>query len=185
MFEGRKRKKLESSGGKRAPATILTAKRGNTLTRPDADPTHATYNWKMTVRVQPDDEPEFEAQVQDHFQAGSGFVPGMTLSVLYDPRDHSKIVFDQGFAGASDGLDAMLGGSPGTDGASLTAMLQQLAEPSGSGEAQAPASGGLAAGPANPDPVVLLAQLAQLHQQGVVTDAEFAAQKARILGESS
>jgi hypothetical protein len=32
------------------------------------------------------------------------------------------------------------------------------------------------------DPVAQLKQLAELHQQGVLTDDEFAAQKAKILG---
>jgi hypothetical protein len=36
--------------------------------------------------------------------------------------------------------------------------------------------------PTAQDPVQLLAQLSQLHAQGEVTDAEFAAQKARLLG---
>ncbi|HEX3795324.1 MAG TPA: SHOCT domain-containing protein, partial [Acidimicrobiales bacterium] len=35
--------------------------------------------------------------------------------------------------------------------------------------------------PTAEDPVQLLAQLAQLHAQGVVSDAEFASQKARLL----
>jgi hypothetical protein len=38
-----------------------------------------------------------------------------------------------------------------------------------------------AAAPA-PDPIEQLKQLGQLHEQGVLTDQEFAAQKAKILG---
>jgi hypothetical protein len=38
------------------------------------------------------------------------------------------------------------------------------------------------AAPAGPDPIEQLKQLGQLHQQGVLTDEEFAAQKARLLG---
>ena len=41
----------------------------------------------------------------------------------------------------------------------------------------APAPGGLA-----PDAIQQLTQLGALHEQGVLTDAEFAAQKAKILG---
>jgi hypothetical protein len=36
--------------------------------------------------------------------------------------------------------------------------------------------------PAGTDPIEQLKQLGQLHQQGVLTDEEFAAQKARLLG---
>ena len=35
---------------------------------------------------------------------------------------------------------------------------------------------------AAPDPVAQLTQLAQLHAQGILTDEEFAAQKAKIIG---
>jgi hypothetical protein len=38
------------------------------------------------------------------------------------------------------------------------------------------------AAPAAPDPIAQLKQLGELHQQGVLTDEEFAAQKARLLG---
>ena len=36
--------------------------------------------------------------------------------------------------------------------------------------------------PAAPDPIEQLKQLAELKQQGILTDEEFAAQKAKILG---
>lgn len=35
---------------------------------------------------------------------------------------------------------------------------------------------------AAPDPIEQLKQLGQLHEQGILTDEEFAAQKAKILG---
>jgi hypothetical protein len=36
--------------------------------------------------------------------------------------------------------------------------------------------------PVAPDPIERLKQLGELHQQGVLTDEEFAAQKAKLLG---
>ena len=36
--------------------------------------------------------------------------------------------------------------------------------------------------PSGPDPIEQLKQLGELHSQGVLTDEEFAAQKARLLG---
>jgi hypothetical protein len=36
--------------------------------------------------------------------------------------------------------------------------------------------------PAGPDPIEQLKQLGELHSQGVLTDEEFAAQKAKLLG---
>jgi hypothetical protein len=38
-----------------------------------------------------------------------------------------------------------------------------------------------AAAPAGPDPIQQLKELGELHQQGILTDEEFAAQKAKIL----
>jgi putative oligomerization/nucleic acid binding protein len=38
------------------------------------------------------------------------------------------------------------------------------------------------AAPAGPDPIEQLKQLGELHTQGILTDAEFEAQKAKILG---
>ena len=40
----------------------------------------------------------------------------------------------------------------------------------------------VAAPPPEPDPMEQLEKLAQLHAQGILTDEEFAAQKAKILG---
>jgi Short C-terminal domain len=38
------------------------------------------------------------------------------------------------------------------------------------------------AAPAEPDPMEQLQKLAELHTQGILTDEEFAAQKAKLLG---
>jgi hypothetical protein len=38
------------------------------------------------------------------------------------------------------------------------------------------------AAPAAPDPMEQLEKLAKLHEEGVLTDEEFAAQKAKLLG---
>ena len=62
------------------------------------------------------------------------------------------------------------------------AAAQQSAYDQGIADAQpAPAPAPVAAAPAA-DPIAQLTQLGQLHEQGVLTDAEFAAQKAKILG---
>lgn len=48
-------------------------------------------------------------------------------------------------------------------------------------ETPPPAAEPAAAAPA-PDPIQQLKELGELHQQGVLTDEEFAAQKAKLLG---
>jgi hypothetical protein len=55
-------------------------------------------------------------------------------------------------------------------GTSLEDMMARMAQAGGS----APA----------PDPAERLGKLADLHDRGVLTDEEFAAQKAKILGEA-
>ena len=47
---------------------------------------------------------------------------------------------------------------------------------------QAPMAPPPAAAPAAPDPIERLTQLAELHERGALTDEEFAAQKAQLLG---
>jgi hypothetical protein len=54
------------------------------------------------------------------------------------------------------------------------------AQDAGAYQEQAPPPAAPAA--AAPDPIEQLKQLGQLHEQGVLTDQEFAAQKAKILG---
>jgi Short C-terminal domain len=49
-------------------------------------------------------------------------------------------------------------------------------------EQQAAAAAPPPAAPAEPDTTAELTQLAQLHEQGILTDEEFAAKKAQILG---
>jgi Short C-terminal domain len=49
-------------------------------------------------------------------------------------------------------------------------------------EQQPPTAAPQAVGAAAPDPIEQLKQLGELHEQGVLTDEEFAAQKAKLLG---
>jgi len=69
------------------------------------------------------------------------------------------------------------------EGQQEDAAAQQSAYNQGVADSQA-AAAPVAAAPAAAaaDPIAQLAQLGQLHEQGVLTDAEFAAQKAKILG---
>jgi hypothetical protein len=59
---------------------------------------------------------------------------------------------------------------------------QQAAYDQGAAEAQLAAPPPPAPAAPAADPIAQLTQLGQLHEQGVLTDAEFAAQKAKILG---
>jgi|TARA_Y100000385_G_scaffold271980_1_gene312402 predicted Zn-dependent peptidase len=72
------------------------------------------------------------------------------------------------------------------EGQQQAAAAQQSAYDQGLADSQAAAAAAAAAPPAPvaaaPDLMAQLTQLGQLHDQGVLTDAEFAAQKAKLLG---
>ena len=70
------------------------------------------------------------------------------------------------------------------EGQQEDAAAQQSAYEQGLADSQAAASAAAAPAPvaAAPDLIGQLTQLGQLHEQGVLTDAEFAAQKAKLLG---
>jgi membrane protease subunit (stomatin/prohibitin family) len=137
---------------------------------------------------------------------------GQIVPVRYDPSDHSKIAVDlpaleerqkqatvKATAAQQAQLDAQVEhlGEPGAEtaggpaaqvvaglggGGDLTAKLLQMAAQNpgavidqGSSQPRAEQAS---------DPVDRLAKLAELKNQGVLTDAEFEAEKAKILGES-
>ncbi len=60
--------------------------------------------------------------------------------------------------------------------------LESLREVEGETPAPAPASGEEATAPAGGDPVLLIRRLAELHRQGMLTEAEFQAKKTELLG---
>jgi hypothetical protein len=84
--------------------------------------------------------------------------PGMPTKVMVAKDDASHKVVDAIVSKAPAGANIMIGGQ------SLQEMMQQSA--------------------AQPDPTQQLTQLADLHERGVLSDDEFAAQKAKILGQS-
>jgi hypothetical protein len=133
------------------------------------------------------------------------FTVGSVVPVRYDPADHSKIVLDipalkethaQTEVAQQAQLDAQFArtGEPGAPGLGGTAaqvfagggdlktqLLQMAAQNPGSvidlrsSEPSAPRAA---------DPVDRLSKLAELKQQGLLSDEEFTAAKAKIFGES-
>ncbi|MGO9750542.1 MAG: SHOCT domain-containing protein [Solirubrobacteraceae bacterium] len=158
----------------------------------------------------PPGEPGFEKTV--HSRLNTLKCKGDTVPVLYDPDDHDKVVVDyRADAQAEmDRLDALqrhnqewearqgkLASSgrhdpvAGTDGARLDPELQELMDLE-----EAQRQGAAATPPAITRPATTpstagsqarldrLQQLGYLRDNGVLTDAEFAQEKKRILGES-
>jgi hypothetical protein len=214
MFEKRHAKKLAESGGVRTQATVVTPKRGNTVSGSAMDMSIAqgSFTRKLTVKIEPPGESPFEADITARAQSDNTFFPGLRVAVLYDPKDHAKVAFDQGRDSTLAGFaEQMTDGHPGGNAASVESVLKEvMADPSSAAsrgqdlaaamgidlstaqvhvrgqqdqpvvmqaQAQMPAPA-----PTAEDPVQLLAELAQLHAQGEVTDAEYPSQKARLLG---
>jgi hypothetical protein len=100
------------------------------------------------------------------------------VSVLYDPQNHSKVVLSSGRGHTPSHV------APAPAGVDLDRKLQELYEQSVADTAAgAPIP---AAAPADHSQARLdaLKQLAELHDHGVLTDDEFAAEKAKILNQA-
>ena len=139
----------------RLPAPTLTTRiNGGPMSRRSPGPSL----WKMTVRVEPDDGPAFDAKTLAWLKNRPLWVVG----VLYDPSDHRKVVIDR----SVEALRA----------AEQESLLRvQALKPQKSGTVSPPAT--------EDDPLDRLSKLADLHERGVLTDAEFEAQKHILLGQ--
>jgi hypothetical protein len=180
---------LEESG-KHANAVIVEiAEKGMAVTRGAADNVVANTEiaLKARLRVQPDDEPEFEVKKRFSFPQLAVPSAGQTIPVIYDPQDHDKIVVDyspdaqEEAALAAAGIDAGSLGELLNQAEQMRAQAQQAQGMAGMG--QMPGMTPQAPAPARPDPVEQLEKLAALKEKGVLTDAEFEAEKAKILAQ--
>jgi hypothetical protein len=161
-------KKLRKDGAA-APAEILgirTEGRGNSARASFSNDDDLTTTWslcRLELRVMPPGGEPFEATVRTRLNTFKS--KGSTVPVLYDPDDHDKLVVDY----ESDARAAM-------DGTGGDPELDELAALEQAEGTSAPASG-------EGDRLDRLQQLADLHDRGVLSDAEFASEKAKILSE--
>jgi len=160
--------------------------------------------YRLKLRVSPPGEPAFDVEISDQPLG----VPeiGMTVPVLFDPKHHSKVVLDldamNPFA-ARRSVTGEVSGPPAGMAASIMETVKDAVatpdrpkqvfhlDPDTSGQGSSSggfagrlaAASGASASQSAPDPLDQLAKLADLHDRGVVTDAEFEAEKRRLLGE--
>ncbi len=178
-------KQLEENG-KRANATVVEiAEKGMAVTRgADNVVGNTELALKTHLRVQPEDEPEFEVKKRFSFPQLAVPSAGQTVPVLYDPEDHDKIIIDssseaqQNAALASAGVDAGQLGQLMQQAQQMQAEAQQI-----QGGMNIPGMTPQAPAPAQPDPVEQLEKLAKLKESGALTEAEFEAEKQKILGQ--
>ena len=193
----------DPESGRTAPAEILGMRTEGSYNEmsaawaDDSDLTKGGSLCRLELRVMPPGEPSFEKTIRTRVNTFK--YTGDTIEVLYDPNDHDKVAFDY----EADAEQAMERAAPHHDHdanvgeARLDPELQQLmdmeeAERTGA-TATAGASAPIASAPtssgparrqsADDDRIDRLQKLADLHDRGALTDAEFADEKARILRE--
>jgi hypothetical protein len=168
--------------GKHANATVVEiAERGMAVTRgAEGVVANTEIALKTHLRVEPDDEPAFEVKKRFSFPQMAVPAAGQTVPVLYDPSDHDKIIVDYS-AGAQQGAAFA---SAGIDPNQISQLIQQAQQMQGQ-SGQLGAIPGTTPPPAQPqvDPVAQLEKLAKLKESGALTEAEFEAEKAKIIGQ--
>jgi hypothetical protein len=200
-FLGHKEKleqELSQEGGTVAWATITDVSAGFQTARVDGfnQVTSQTDHDRITLTVQPDNGEPFEASFSQAF-AGRHPFKGWQCKVIYDPNDRSRIAVLEGSI-TPPGIDHAKAerASEMRSEAMAAASSGNMAEYVESLKARAQ-SGGLSgvtivdgrmvspgAPASKPDIVDQLTKLDGLRARGVLTDAEFAAQKAKLLAES-
>jgi hypothetical protein len=152
--------KVRKHGGSPALATIIGFDDRFNVAEGHMGDAGATNedHYSLTIRVEPDDEPAFDARLREHrliISAADRPRVGDRIAILYNPRDHSEVVRDLSIEGRM--------------------ALNQAIHPGGSDPAVTPTAtvGG---------PVDELERLSQMHASGALSDEEFATAKRRILG---
>ncbi len=153
--------------GTRAPAVVTAIADGGVAITSGAEGIvgNTTVMRRTALRVEPVGEPAFA--VEQHFRFSQFGVPyvGAHLAVIFDPEDHDTIMIDHD--------TVVVPPSPAGAKFDMTGAVIDRGDAS-----PAPAA-------AAPDPLERLERLGRLREQGVLTDAEFAAEKAKILGETT
>ncbi|MGZ5420459.1 MAG: SHOCT domain-containing protein [Solirubrobacterales bacterium] len=175
----RTRKRLEEAGKKANATVVEVAEKGTSVTKgAEGVIGNTELALKTTLKVQPEGEPEFEVKTTFRYPQLSVPAAGQALAVIYDPEDHDKIMLDdspeaqQSAALAGAGIDA---GAIGDAIANAQKMQQQAMQGGGAGMTFG--------APAAADPVAQLEKLQALKEKGALSDSEFEAQKAKILGQ--
>ena len=159
-----KRKKAEelmATGSRGAGTVVMVQDTGMTV--------NDNPRIKMTFRVEPlDGSPAFDTTKTTTVSRVQIPRQGDRYPVWYDPQDTSSWMYAT-IADESRARD---------DASALRRRVQHLRRHERAGR---PESGGGGA-PQAQDTVEALKQLADLHQQGLLTDDEFSAQKSKLLG---
>jgi hypothetical protein len=123
-------------------------------------------------------EASFRAFVHNYLSEGE------TIPVIFDPDDHGKICMD------TESVERKRGAEREAANALLQSRIEAFKAAGGATpetviRGSEEASAFTVAQPEPGDEIEHLEQLAKLHETGALTDAEFAAAKAKVLGEAT
>ena len=91
----RTRKKLEQNGRRASATVVAVGERGMAITHgSDNVVSNTEIALKLTLRVEPQDEPAFEVEERFRFAQLSIPTEGQHLAVIYDPDEHDAIMLD-------------------------------------------------------------------------------------------
>jgi hypothetical protein len=153
--------------GVRGTAVVLGARATNTFVQKGGGPWQASRVYKYRLRVSIPGRSPYET---DCAICAAGIREGSTVGVAVSRHNHRRVTIDVGQGGGHAPRDTgVTTYTLPAGGMGITIDTRPARE---SGEP-----------PTNAERIAELTQLGRLHDQEVLTDAEFAAEKARILGE--
>jgi hypothetical protein len=170
--------KLREGNGKTARATVLTAKDGVAMQYSGIHNNNGGFGGTditrhhYTLRVEPEGEEPFEAKIVIRADKLGGpamawrLSPGATAAVLYDPDDHRKVAFD---------VAAMQAANQGR----RHSIVELAAAAAAAAEQRSVPSVESVSDPGSE--IDKLKELADLRDRGALTDAEFGAEKLKLL----
>jgi hypothetical protein len=176
--------------GKAGTAVVLSANKTNEVIQSGGFAWEAPRVYKYRLRVTVPGHHPYETDCRI---CATGIRPGTVVNVAVSPLNRKRVTIDVGQG--SKGGNGVPTPVPGARTFPVASTLPAGNYPAGNYPAGNHPAGrvDVASGvspvtytrPSSPDAQRIsdLTQLGQLHSQGVLTDAEFAAEKARILGE--
>ena len=172
---------LRDHGGVTATAMVEQAHCLGSETNSGFHETTYGYWFALKVAVRADGIEPFEASL--HAFVHNYVSEGETIPVIFDPHDHGKICMDTESVARERDADREAAGAllqSRIDAFKAAGAVTGETVIRGSEKADA----FTVAEPEPGDEVEHLEQLATLHASGALTDAEFAAAKAKLLGEA-
>ena len=192
----RKKRKHLIENGTRATAVVLRRSRRIAVTTGPENVVDSTeLDFRLKLRVEPEGQEAFEVGCRMRFPQMSAPEEGSRIPVIFDPEDRDEIMWDDTPSGigtltGNDSVGELLEmAAAGADEQALVDAAMQMfpgaatTGPGGGAVIDLRGQGRPAQeGPAGDPRVADLEKLAALHASGALTNEEYAAAKARLLG---